>query len=107
MANECFYLGPTPVEEDCVSIYGDLLEARKQVRKYIDMLETRFPHNTNAFFKIIREEHDAGTYYEAGIFYPENDREAMEYALFVERNLPLKWDETVVLEFLPSDPQLV
>ena len=47
---------------------------KSEIRKYISLLETRFPDAPeNAFFAMKSEHHDFGPYYEAVVKYDEND----------------------------------
>ena len=94
---EYLYLGPVPYEEDCVQVNSntDYVTAMKaEIRKYISLLETRFPDAPeNAFFTMKSEHHDFGPYYEAVVKYDENDENACKYAFCVESNLPARWDD--------------
>ena len=100
---EYLYLGPIPCEEDAVQIsqYYDTSEMVKQVRQFIAMLQERFPNPPDQAFLAIKREgmHDYGTYFEAVIKYNDDDRDATEYAFFVEANLPARWDDKEVLDW--------
>ena len=89
------YLGPNPCEEDCVSMH-DYTEHRAEVRKYVEMLKERFiDAPEGAWFGVKREDgSDAGTYYEAVVYYLDDDNEASDFAFFVESNCPMTWNDT-------------
>ena len=89
------YLGPNPCEEECVNM-DDYAGHRAEVRKYAEMLKERFiDAPEGAWFGIKREDgSDYGTYYEAVVYYLENDEEASNFAFFVESNCPVTWNDT-------------
>ena len=89
------YLGPNPCEEECVDM-NDYSEHRAEVRRYVEMLKERFiDAPEGAWFGVKREDgSDAGTYYEAVVYYLEDDEEASNFAFFVEGNCPVTWDDT-------------
>ena len=92
---ELMELGPTPIEESCVQVEkdGDYIQAmRKEVSRYVVGLRRIFPL-PGIFFRMKRNEHDLGTYYEAAVHYNDDDRTAVENALFVESNLPNTWED--------------
>ena len=96
------YLGPVPCEEDAIQVSPtcDTVAMKKQVRDYVTMLEERFPDAPEeAYFSIKTEYHDYGTYYEAVVKYKDCDEDAVNYAFFVESNLPSRWDDKEVLDW--------
>lgn len=97
-------LGSAPYDEDEVAQVGtpgyEELAAR-ECRAFINqlwrMLHANFGlnrDNNTYLFTLIRtsHNHEFGTYYEVGIKYEENDKHAVEIALWLEDNLPTNWD---------------
>lgn len=87
-------LGTTPPNEPCAQVgeadYG--YKARTEGNRWIKQLKAKFGEPPEgARFGIKGFPHDFGTYYEVCIFY--SGREAMEYALNVESNLPGEWED--------------
>jgi len=89
------YLGPNPCEEECVQM-DDYSGHREEVRRYAQLLKDRFLNTPEgAWIGIKREDgSDAGTYYEAVVYYLEDDEEASNFAFFVESNCPMTWNDT-------------
>jgi hypothetical protein len=92
---EYLELGTTPSEEDCVQVdpnkdyYSKMVE---ECRKYIKLLEERFPNIPESCrFGIKRFSHDFGSYCEAVIYYDDSIEESVEFAFNVEGNLPERW----------------
>lgn len=99
-----YELGSAPCNESCVQVTkeGDYSEAMlAECRRYKKMLEERFPDFTlhDVLFKITRNPHDFGDYYEVAIRFDTTNEECVEFACFVEDNLPAKWDDTAVLRY--------
>ena len=94
------YLGPNPCEEECVSM-NDYEGHRAEVRRYAQLLTEVFVNIPDgAWFGVKREDgSDAGTYYEAVIYYFENDEEASNFAFFVESNCPMRWKDTKKIDW--------
>jgi len=102
------YLGPNPCEEDCVSMH-DYTEHRAEVRKYVEMLKERFiDAPEGAWFGIKREDgSDAGTYYEAVVYYLDDDKEASDFAFFVESNCPMTWNDTSKVDWKKAQEKVL
>ena len=102
------YLGPNPCEEDCVSMH-DYTEHRAEVRKYVEMLKERFiDAPEGAWFGIKREDgSDAGTYYEAVVYYLDDDNEASDFAFFVESNCPMTWNDTSKVDWKKAQEKVL
>lgn len=100
---ECLYLGPTPCEEDCVSVREgvDYIPAmRREVERYAAFLNRRFPHAPADTEVVIKwSDHDFGRYAEAVVAYDPDDEDSTKYAFFVESNLPSTWDDKEVLDW--------
>lgn len=92
---ESLSLGPTPAEESCEQLGPnyDATKARAECRRFIELLEKKFPNRpSGARFKITSNAHDFGTYYEVEIEYEEESEAAIEYAFMVERDAPSTWE---------------
>lgn len=102
------YLGPNPCEEDCVSMH-DYTEHRAEVRKYVEMLKERFiDAPEGAWFGVKREDgSDAGTYYEAVVYYLDDDKEASDFAFFVESNCPMTWNDTSKVDWKKAQEKVL
>jgi len=102
------YLGPNPCEEDCVSMH-DYTEHRAEVRKYVEMLKERFiDAPEGAWFGVKREDgSDAGTYYEAVVYYLDDDKEASDFAFFVESNCPMTWNDTSKVDWKKAQEKIL
>jgi hypothetical protein len=102
------YLGPNPCEEDCVSMH-DYTEHRAEVRKYAEMLKERFiDAPEGAWFGVKREDgSDAGTYYEAVVYYLDDDKEASDFAFFVESNCPMTWNDTSKVDWKKAQEKIL
>ena len=102
------YLGSNPCEEDCVSMH-DYTEHRAEVRKYVEMLKERFiDAPEGAWFGVKREDgSDAGTYYEAVVYYLDDDKEASDFAFFVESNCPMTWDDTSKVDWKKAQEKVL
>ena len=102
------YLGPNPCEEDCVSMH-DYTEHRAEVRKYVEMLKERYiDAPEGAWFGVKREDgSDAGTYYEAVVYYLDDDKEASDFAFFVESNCPMTWNDTSKVDWKKAQEKIL
>ena len=102
------YLGPNPCEEDCVSMH-DYTEHRAEVRKYVEMLKERFiDAPEGAWFGVKREDgSDAGTYYEAVVYYLDDDKEASDFSFFVESNCPMTWNDTSKVDWKKAQEKIL
>jgi hypothetical protein len=95
MRYETISLGPVPYDEDCQQVgsknYSESL-AQFEVRTFIRQLEGLFKVVPGAYFRVTKNDHDFGMYYDATIKYDGCDDEAIEFAYNVENNLPATWD---------------
>lgn len=89
------YLGPNPCDEECVQM-DDYSAHKAEVRRYAQLLQDRFVNiPEGAWFGVKREDgSDYGSYYEAVVYYLEDDEEASNFAFFVESNCPATWKDT-------------
>ena len=102
------YLGPSPCEEECAQM-NDYEAHIAEVRKYVQMLKDRFLDiPESAWFGLKREDgSDYGTYYEAVVYYLENDQEASDFASFVESNCPFKWNDTEKIDWKKAQEKVL
>ena len=108
MAREWLELSCVPVGEDCQQVgmpsYDSTL-ARSECSRFKAMLEAKFPmpEGCGAYYRIKGNAHDFGTYYEVAIYFDDRDELAIDYAYFVENNLPERWTDTDVMEYKPAE----
>ena len=97
-------LGSAPVDEDCIQVEdsGSYMGAMvEECQRYKEMLQRIFPdyEDYNCTFSIKSFDHDFGAYYEVVIWYYEPDEDqsdGIDFALFVESNLPDTWEDIKV-----------
>lgn len=99
-------LGPTPAGEDCIQI-GDANYSNKagsECSRYRDLLKLKFPEAGKYGCSFHRKsfKHEFGTYYEIVVQFDDSRGEALEYAYFVEANIPEFWGDTNVPHFTPD-----
>jgi len=105
-AYETVDIGPVPNGEECAQVGSDKYDSsalnKIEVRVYIGQLQRMFPDiPTGCRFVMTRNEHDFGTYYEAGVkFLPSDEEEDpnMDYAYDVQNNAPENWDSQAIEE---------
>jgi len=97
-----FYLGSAPIEENCVQVNPDenyISKMKNECNRYLSLLKKIRPipeHLKNYVqYKIKEERHDFGIYYEVIILFDEENKEAQNFAFFVEDNIPLYWKEEI------------
>jgi hypothetical protein len=100
-----FYLGSTPCDEACVQVEptGHYIDAmRAEVQRDVEMLRVRFPQaiEYGVGFRAKAEQHDFGIYYEAVAIYDDSDQEALDFACWIEDNLPDTWADDQVLHYV-------
>jgi hypothetical protein len=96
------YLGPNPCEEPCADM-EDYAEMSKEVRRYVQLLKDCFVNAPDScYFGIVSERHEFGTYKEAVIYFEHKNKEAMDFALFVESNSPKTWKDTKKIVWKPA-----
>ena len=84
------YIGSAPAGEDCAQLgrddFGPL--NRLECRAYVDALRVKYgPEPEGCDYRLKRENHDFGTYYEVAIYYDDSDPVACDYAFEVENGL--------------------
>lgn len=117
-AYETVDVGPVPKGEKCAQVGSDKYDSsalnKMEVRAYIGQLQRMFPDiPSGCKFVMTRNEHEFGTYYEAGVkVLPSDDFEAydedgnekyatdpnMEYAYNIANNAPENWDDQAIAE---------
>jgi hypothetical protein len=93
---EYIELGSAPADENCIQITSkeDYIPAmREECRRYKQLLEQKFTNRPEeVYFTIKRFSHDFGEYMEVCIVYNDEVEEQIDYAYYVEGNLPLTWE---------------
>ncbi|HNU12559.1 MAG TPA: hypothetical protein PKJ45_14530 [Rubrivivax sp.] len=88
-------LGPAPAEESCAQVGDEDYEAesRRECLTYVRQIYRTFPvpPGVNARFLVRSFPHDFGTYREVVVEY-QATREALDFVLRVENNVPTQWD---------------
>jgi hypothetical protein len=92
-------LGCTPYDEPAcqvghASVKMMLLETTAFCRQLKDLLHSHFPE-IKVEIKPKREEHDAGSYYEAAVYFDPDNQEEVEQAFWLENNTPELWSENI------------
>ena len=108
---ESLELGPVPASEDCTQVDGintDYEKMKSECQRYRAQLETIFPdyQQYDCTFSIKTYSHDFGIYMEVVIyFYPPDrfddnpDESSLDFAFFVEANLPDTWEDMSIRHF--------
>lgn len=93
------YLGPAPSDENCAQLGQEGFEerARREIRAYMNQIN-RFILSCGKAIpegcRIVRktESHDFGTYSEVAVRYDIDDEKSVDFAFWLESNVPQKWD---------------
>lgn len=100
MTRDYLEIGSSPCEESCVQVESgkDYMPAMKEeLKRYKALLQERFPDPPEgAWFSIKYSPHDFGSYGEVVVVFDDNDREAADFAYFVESHSPSTWDDKEV-----------
>jgi len=93
-------LGCCPIDETPVMVskdydyWGDM---QKELERYKELLSKKFPIPSHLEFDVCYRikwfNHDFGPYGEVVVVFEDSLEEAVEFALNIEGNLPLKWEE--------------
>jgi|688.fasta_scaffold19139_14 hypothetical protein len=88
---EFIYLGSTPANEKPLPV-GDP-GVWDECQRWRRQLEKKFGASKpeTCSFRIMREAHEFGSYYEVAIRFDPSDRRALDWAYEVESNLPTEW----------------
>lgn len=100
-----FELGSSPYREDCVQVKSGKdyrPEMTEELKRYKEQLEKIFPipDSLTCHFGIKWFPHDFGSYGEIVIYYHNDIEEEVEFALFVEENLPNTWGDLEIRNFV-------
>lgn len=106
---EFFHLASVPSAEDCTQAGADDELQTMECAAYINLLRRTLGNEpAGCEFFIIENNHEFGTYFEAGIFYPipedEDNQEqsaGLNYALQCEQG-PEYWDQQAKRELIQS-----
>lgn len=93
---EYLVLGPCPIDEEPCQVGEEnyYIKARTQCYKFVCLLEKLFTDKPkNVKFSYCEFPHEFGSYLETIIMFDSIDPKSKEFALFVESNLPEKWEE--------------
>lgn len=124
---EFFPLAPTPHDEECTPAGTDIPDNIKECTALVNQLiRVHGEPPEGAEFTLIRNDHEFGTYYEAGIFFRILTEKEMEeadadetpsqlYAQKCESGIPDKWDADAIKElkaaehtrYMPKEPAKV
>lgn len=104
--NDYLALGPVPCDEDCAQV-GDpdyRNQSRREMRAYSNQLMREFPEwsGKNVRFAITIFPHDFGSYGEVCVEWEDGDEVGQDFALYVENNLPMNWDDEALKELNDS-----
>lgn len=101
-------IGPVPNDENCAQVgseeYDSISLNRMEVQAYVNQLERMFKRIPDGcWFTEISNNHDFGTYYEAGVKYSEmtnddNNGACEEFSYNVQNNAPEQWDAEAIAE---------
>lgn len=94
---EFIYLGSTPPDEPCAQLgtygYGELVVA--ECERYRKLILQKFGEPpAGVDLRMKWAQHDYGDYAELVVFVDPADKAAQDWALAVEWNGPLTWDDT-------------
>ena len=91
------YLGSAPHNENPAQTIDDdyQIKALAECRAWANMLRRHFPDHEKygIRFTVKRIPHDFGYYFEVVCEFDPTNKEALEYALQIEKNAPGEWDE--------------
>lgn len=93
-------IGSSPANERCAQVGEDdyAEKARRecsvfaaQLARFVASAGKTIPADARIVTK--GHNHDFGRYYEVAVTFPYDDEEAMEFAYWLESNLPAEWDD--------------
>lgn len=88
------HIGPVPAEEKCEQVGPscDYAKMKRECNAFIAAIRTVCgPEPDGANLKLLRQEHDFGSYYEVVCWYDKDNEEARGYAFRVEAEAPNTW----------------
>ena len=96
------YLGSAPWDEDCVQVDPkvDYLPALKaECLRFLELLEKKFTSKPEGCSFIVKSQgHEFGEYCEVCVRFNDEDEDEIDFAYFVENNIPGKWDDETELD---------
>jgi poly(A) polymerase Pap1 len=103
-----FTLGSTPCGEDCAQVGTENYyeKTMEECEKYKELLQNIFPQarDFGTRFQLMSFPHDFGIYHEIVIVFNDCNETAIDFAAFVESNLPENWTDADVKTYEP-EPQ--
>ena len=96
---ETLSIGPVPYEESCQQVGTSSYDpnaARNECRRFVALLEKKFPPVEGAHLKISSNPHDFGCYYDVEVVFEDTNPAAVDYAFNIESNTPARWEEETV-----------
>ena len=91
-------LGSVPYEEDCIQMGKD--GQKEECRKFVNMLREKFINIPEwASFSVKSNPYEYEYYYEAAVNWNTEDEESTQFALFVESNIPARWNDTEQIDW--------
>lgn len=104
--NDYLTLGPVPCDEDCAQVGEPDFrnQSRREMKAYLNQLKREFADwdKSNVNFKITIFSHDFGSYGEVCVEYNDYDEVGSDFAIHVENNLPMNWDDEAIKELNDS-----
>ena len=95
-------LGSAPADEACAQLSVDdeyEVQAKRECRALINQFTRRcWDPPPGAFFRMMANPHDFGTYYSVAIHFDPNDDDALAYAYRCDEESPDQWDLAARLE---------
>ena len=88
-------IGSSPTDEDCAQVGSEnyLSRAMEECRRFVELLRKKFGDEPEeARLRVKSFPHDFGTYSEVVCYYDDTIKESLEYAFFLEENVPQTWD---------------
>ena len=105
MGRELMSIACTPLDEPCVQVCpGDYIPMmNKEVTAFMNQIQRaidrgEYGEPNGAYLRLITERHEFGPYKEVNVSYDDRSEEAEEFALAIEGNAPLKWDDEAKAE---------
>lgn len=104
---ETIYIGSSPYEEDCAQTTNPNYHriAMLELKLYKRLLEALYPPPEGAFFKIVWQNHDFGTYGEVVAKFDEDNQAHADWAYLAEDGCAT-WDEPSKQELQALNTQL-
>lgn len=90
-------LGPVPANEECAQLGNEnyFRDSRNECKRYLSLLKNTFSLLPGMYFKITRNNHDFGDYFDVVICFNPDDPEQVSLAYYIENNSPTSWEEDV------------